>query len=201
MVVFNNHYLLLDMQMRTSQEQHIKFASTLKGNCLLRCFQGIFKLLSMIGNFVCQRYTKNTWVEKCNELQVRVVKRCWYSQHLLVGKYDFVSSQDIGGHSAVPLWTSISATFVGIVLSVNLEFQLSSLLYSGANSHHHHEKLHEKIVSFFFLVMTCPPAAMITCDVTCNHKGKAGSFMRNSYGSCQSVCNGIWERKSCFLHY
>lgn len=83
MVILNNHYLLLDMQMRTSQEQHIKFAGTLKGHYLLRCFQGIFKLLSIIGNFVCQRYTKNILVEKYNELQVRVVQgvgshnTCW----------------------------------------------------------------------------------------------------------------------------
>lgn len=78
----------------------------------------------------------------------------------------------------------MSAAFMGIVLSVNLEFQLSSLLYAGTSSHHHpHEKLHQKIVSFLFLVIACPPAAMITWDVTCNHQEKVGSFMGNSYGS------------------
>jgi len=75
-----------------------------------------------------------------------------------------VSFNGVGGHSAVPLWTSMSAAFMGTVLNADLEFQLTFLLYSGANSNHHplRKKPHQKIVLSLFLVIACPPAAMIT---------------------------------------
>lgn len=84
---------------------------------------------------------------------------------------------------------------MAIVLSINLEFQLSSL-YSGANYHRPHEKLHREIVPFLFLVITCPPAAIIAWDITCNHQEKVDGFMRNSYGTSvnQSVTVSEWGK-------
>lgn len=75
----------------------------------------------------------------------------------------------------------MSAAFMGIVISVNLEFQLC-LLYSGEIlTIISWEIALKKISSFLFLVIICPPAAMITWDATCNHQEKVCSFMRNSY--------------------
>lgn len=118
---------------------------------------------------------------------------------LVTGRHNAGSFKGIGSHSAVPLWTSMSAAFMAIVLSISVEFQLSSLWYSGANYHHPHEKQHQEIVPFLFLLITCPPAAIIVWDVTCN-QGKVDSFMINSCGSSvnQSVTvSGRGKVASC----
>lgn len=121
--------------------------------------------------------------------------KCWQ----LTDRCSAGSFKGIGIHSAAPTWTWRNASLMAIVLSINLEFQLS-FLYSEANYHRPHEKQHWEIVPFLFLVIICPPAAIIAWDITRNHQEKVDGFMRNSYGTSvnQSITvSGKGKAASC----